>query len=70
MAVSFALTEEQEALRQLAHEFAEQEIRPNAPHHDETGEYPIEILKKAHAVGLMNTHIAPEHGGLGHSTVS
>jgi acyl-CoA dehydrogenase len=65
MSVSFALTEEQEALRQLAHEFAEQEIRPNAQHHDETGEYPIEILKKAHAVGLMNTHIAPEHGGLG-----
>jgi acyl-CoA dehydrogenase len=65
MAVSFALTEEQEALRQLAHEFAEQEIRPQAPHHDETGEYPIEILRKAHAIGLMNTHIAPEDGGLG-----
>ena len=65
MSISFGLSEEQQALRQLAHDFAEKEIRPVAPHHDATGEYPHETLKKAHALGLMNTHIPEEYGGLG-----
>ena len=65
MSVSFQLTEEQESLKQLAHEFARDVIRPAAPHHDETGEYPHEVLKQAHEMGLMNTHIAEENDGLG-----
>lgn len=35
---------------------------PKAQHHDETGEYPWEIVKKAHSLGLMNTHIPAEYG--------
>ncbi len=64
MSVSFQLSEEQEALRDLAHEFAANEIRPASVHHDETGEYPWEVLKKAHEIGLLNTHIPEEYGGL------
>ena len=52
-------------IRDLAHEFAEKEIAPNAAHHDVTGEYPREICKKAWELGLMNTHIPEEYGGLG-----
>ena len=58
------LTEEQLALRELAHDFARDVIRPAAPHHDETGEYPHEVLKQAHELGLMNTHIEEDYGGL------
>ena len=64
MSVNFQLSEEQEALRALAHEFAEKEIRPVAGHHDETGSYPWEVLEKAFQTGLMNTHIPEEFGGL------
>src|SRR5262249_17747032 len=50
---------------QLARQFAAQEIIPNAARHDNTGEYPVEILKKAWELGLMNTHIPQTCGGLG-----
>ncbi|HXH28648.1 MAG TPA: acyl-CoA dehydrogenase family protein [Candidatus Polarisedimenticolia bacterium] len=61
----FALTDEQEQLRALAHEFAEKEIVPRAAHHDQTGEFPRDICKKAWELGLMNTHIPDACGGPG-----
>jgi acyl-CoA dehydrogenase len=63
--VSFALTEEQVALRDLAHEFAEKEIRPKAAEYDERSTHPADIIEKAHEVGLMNPHVPEEYGGLG-----
>lgn len=65
MSVSFQLSEEQQALQALAHEFARDVIRPAAPHHDETGEYAHDVLRQAHELGLMNTHIGEAQGGLG-----
>ena len=64
MSVSFGLTEEQEALRGLANEFARDVIRPASAHHDETGEFPHEVLRQAHELCLMNTHIPEDCGGL------
>ncbi len=46
--VSFALTEEQKALRELAREFAENEIRPKEAEYDETMQHPAEVIAKAH----------------------
>ncbi len=63
--IDFTLTEEQEEYRKLAREFAQSEIAPKAAHHDETGEFPMEIARKAWDTGLMNTHIPEEYGGLG-----
>jgi acyl-CoA dehydrogenase len=63
--VSFALTDEQVALRDVAHEFAEKEIRPKAAEYDERSTHPADIIEKAHEVGLMNPHIPEEYGGLG-----
>nr|WP_210413657.1 acyl-CoA dehydrogenase family protein [Leptospira ilyithenensis] len=63
--MDFSLTDEQKALRDLARDFAKNEIAPNAEHHDHTGEFPKEILKKAHDVGLMNLHIPTEYNGAG-----
>src|SRR4051795_4457592 len=66
--VSFALSDDQKALRDLAHEFAEKEIRPKAAEYDEHQTHPAEIVAKAHEVGLMNLHVAEAFGGpeLGH----
>jgi acyl-CoA dehydrogenase len=63
--IGFMLSEEQEQLRDLAHQFAAQEMRPVAAHHDATAEYPWEVIQKAHAAGLMNTHVPERWGGLG-----
>ncbi len=63
--IGFKLSEDQEALRSLAHDFAEREVRPVAEHHDKTGEYPWEVIGKAHEMGLMNSHIPEKWGGLG-----
>ena len=63
--VSFNLTEEQRALRALAREFAENEIRPRAAEYDEHATHPADLIAKAHELGLMNVHLPEEHGGLG-----
>lgn len=63
--IDFSLTDEQKALRDLARDFAKNEIAPKAEHHDHTGEFPKEILKKAHEVGLMNLHIPTQYNGAG-----
>jgi acyl-CoA dehydrogenase len=61
----FQLSDEDQQLKGLAREFAEREIAPKAAHHDKTGEFPRDICKKAWEVGLINTHIPEEYGGLG-----
>ena len=38
-------------------QFAREEIIPKAAEHDRTGEYPREIIKKAHEIGIMNLHV-------------
>jgi acyl-CoA dehydrogenase len=63
--VSFALTDEQKALRDLAREFAEKEIRPKAAEYDEHQTHPTDVIARAHEVGLMNPHIPEELGGAG-----
>jgi acyl-CoA dehydrogenase len=60
---SFALGEQQRALRELAHEFAENEIRPKAADYDEHMTHPADVIAKAHEVGLMNLHVPAEYGG-------
>jgi len=63
--VNFQLDEMQEMLRELAREFAIEEIRPNAEHWDEQSIYPKEAIMKAHEMGLLNLHIPEEYGGPG-----
>ena len=62
--LSFELTDEQKDLRELAHNFAEKEIRTKSAEFDRDSTFPHEIIKKAWEVGLMNTHIPEEYGGL------
>lgn len=63
--IHFDLSEEQQALKEMARKFAEKEIAPFVPKYDESAEFPMEIIRKAWEVGLMNIAIPQEFGGLG-----
>jgi acyl-CoA dehydrogenase len=65
--VDFTLTDEQKALREMAHDFAEKEMRPVAWEYDKEGTWPEPVLKQAWELGLMNSHIPEEYGGPGAS---
>lgn len=62
---NFSLTDEQREMQALARKFTREEIIPKAAEYDKSGEFPWEIIKKAHGLGLMNGHISPDYGGLG-----
>ena len=63
--VDFTLTDEQKSLREMAHDFAEKEIRPVAWEYDKNGTWPQEIIEKSWELGLLNSHLPPEYGGPG-----
>src|SRR3954465_6990770 len=65
--VDFTLTDEQKALREMAHDFAAKEMRPRAWEYDKDGAWPADVLQKAWELGLMNSHIPEEYGGPGAS---
>jgi acyl-CoA dehydrogenase len=63
--VDFTLTDEQKDMREMAHDFAEKEIRPVAWEYDKDGTWPQEIIEKAWELGIMNSHLPEEYGGPG-----
>jgi acyl-CoA dehydrogenase len=67
--VDFTLTDEQKDMREMAHDFAEKEMRPVAWEYDKDGTWPADVLEKAWEVGLMNNHLPTEYGGAGLSTL-
>ena len=65
-----SFTEEQQALRKTARDFARSKIAPVAGQLDEEGEFPKELLQKAWELSLMNTEVPEAHGGLGLSCLT
>lgn len=63
--VDLDLSEMQEMLRDLAMEFARNEVRPHAAHWDEESIYPKDAIVAANQLGLLNLHIPEEYGGAG-----
>jgi acyl-CoA dehydrogenase len=63
--IDFSLNEEQQALQEMAHEFAEKEMRPNAAKYDKGEEFPWDVINKAFEVGLFTCEIPEEYGGGG-----
>ncbi len=61
--ISFTLTPEQRELRELAHDFAANELRPIAAEWDARGDFPDDLLPKAARLGLTSTRIPREFGG-------
>ncbi|KAL3990681.1 Medium-chain specific acyl-CoA dehydrogenase mitochondrial [Acanthocheilonema viteae] len=63
--ISFGLSDTQREYRDVALKFAKEKIIPVAAHYDSTGEFPWDIVKEAHRIGLMNPQIPKKYGGLG-----
>lgn len=67
---NFGLNDEQLEMQSVVRKFTADEIIPVAAHHDRTGEYPWDIIRKAWKLGLMNVHIPADIGGLDLSCVT
>jgi alkylation response protein AidB-like acyl-CoA dehydrogenase len=63
--IGFDLTQEQQDLRDLVHEFAREVIRPAAPHYDEFEDTPWPIMQQAHELGFDTYGYPEEFGGGG-----
>lgn len=63
--VDFTLNDEQKAIRDMAHDFAANVMRPVAWQYDEHGTWPEEVLKQAWELGIMNSHVSDAYGGPG-----
>jgi acyl-CoA dehydrogenase len=63
--VDFALSEEQLMLQELARDFANEEIKPQAGRWDRDSEFPREAIRKASDNGLLTLKIPEKYGGGG-----
>jgi alkylation response protein AidB-like acyl-CoA dehydrogenase len=61
----FELSDDHAAIRELAREFARNEILPGAAERDRTHQFPTEILKKMAELGFLGIFVPPEYGGAG-----
>ncbi|NP_001133108.1 medium-chain specific acyl-CoA dehydrogenase, mitochondrial [Salmo salar] len=61
----FEMTDQQKEFQELARKFSREEIVPVAAAYDRSGEYPFPIIKRAWELGLMNSHIPEDCGGMG-----
>jgi alkylation response protein AidB-like acyl-CoA dehydrogenase len=63
--LDFQLNEEQQQLRKSVREFAEREIAPHVMKWDESGEFPLDVVKELGRLGLMGIVFPQEYGGAG-----
>jgi alkylation response protein AidB-like acyl-CoA dehydrogenase len=63
--MTFELNDEQRAFQDMARTFAGEEIAPYAAAWDENGEFPVETLRKAAALGLAGIYVREASGGSG-----
>ena len=64
------LNAEQKMIQEAARDFARNEITKVAAHYDETGEFPLETIKKMGQLGFMGIEIPEEYGGAGLDTLA
>jgi butyryl-CoA dehydrogenase len=68
--MNFQVTREQEFVRQMVREFAENEVKPLAAEIDETEEFPMENVKKMAKYNMMGIPFPVEYGGAGGDNLS
>ncbi|MBQ8663075.1 MAG: acyl-CoA dehydrogenase family protein, partial [Eubacterium sp.] len=68
--MNFSLTREQELVRKMVAEFAENEVKPLAAEIDLTEEFPMDNVKKMFRYGIMGMTIPKQYGGAGTDYVS
>lgn len=68
--MNFDLTQEQQMIKKLMRDFANEEVAPGAVDRDRSGEFPVEIFKKLSEMGMMGLPFSEEYGGGGGDTTS
>jgi short-chain 2-methylacyl-CoA dehydrogenase len=63
--MDFSLSDEQQMIRGMCREFAEEEIKPHAEEMDRSSEFPYEIVHKMAELGLLGLPFPEEYGGAG-----
>jgi short-chain 2-methylacyl-CoA dehydrogenase len=63
--MDFMLSDEQQMIRDMCRQFAEEEIKPQAEEMDRTGEFPYELVRKMGELGLLGLPFPEEYGGAG-----
>jgi len=66
----FPITEEHDMIRQAARDFAQNEIAPIAAEFDETGDFPLNTIRKMGEMGFMGIEVPEEYGGAGMDTLA
>ncbi len=61
--MNFELSDDHKSIRELARNFAQNELRPRARKWDQTGEFPHEIIPQMAALGFMGLTIPEKYGG-------
>jgi alkylation response protein AidB-like acyl-CoA dehydrogenase len=58
-------TDEQKAICEMVHQFADEQILPNAEHYDHEDSFPEPIVEQMKELGLFGVTIPEEYGGMG-----
>ena len=67
--MDFRPSEQHELLRRTVREFAESEIRPHVREWDEAQHFPVELVPKLAALGLLGIQVGESYGGAGMSAI-
>jgi alkylation response protein AidB-like acyl-CoA dehydrogenase len=68
--MNFALTEEQKMVKETAARFADEVLKPQAAHFDETHEHPAEACAALGELGFMGIAVSEQYGGAGLDYIS
>jgi len=63
--MDFDLTDDQRAFFATAQEFAAKELAPQAARWDAEAVFPVDVMRKAAALGFAGIYVGEEHGGSG-----
>ena len=59
------MTDDQQAIIEMVHQFVDEQILPNAEHYDAKDEFPEPIVEQMKELGLFGVTVPEEYGGMG-----
>ena len=65
LALNFELSDEQQAIYDMAKSFGRDEIEPHAVDWDQARHFPVDVSRKTAQLGLAGIYTREEHGGSG-----
>ncbi|WP_179392657.1 acyl-CoA dehydrogenase family protein [Sporosarcina sp. JAI121] len=68
--MNFDLTEEQQMIKKMIREFADEVVAPGAVDRDRSKKFPVEVFKQLSGMGMMGLPFSEEYGGGGADTIS